>query len=122
MPISLDHTIVHSRDAKEAANFLAELFGLPAPTPAGPFLALRLDNGVTLDYDHMGSDVTIQHYAFHVGDDDFDTIFTRIRERALPYWADPFHRRPGEINPHDGGRRIYFEDPSGHNMEIFTKA
>jgi extradiol dioxygenase family protein len=70
----------------------------------------------------MGSDVTIQHYAFHVGDDDFDTIFARIRERALPYWADPFHRRPGEINPHDGGRRIYFEDPSGHNMEIFTKA
>ena len=122
MTIRLDHTIVHSRDAKAAANFLAELFGLPAPTPVGPFLALRLEDGMTLDFNHMGTDVTIQHYAFQVDDEDFDTIFSRIRDRALPYWADPFHKRPGEINPHGGGRRIYFEDPSGHNMEIFTKA
>ncbi len=121
MAISLDHTIVYSRDAQQAANFLAELFGLPAPVRSGPFLALRLDNGVTLDYDHMGIDVTIEHYAFRVGDSDFDAIFARIQERKIQYWADPFHQRPGEINPHGGGRRIYFEDPSGHNMEILTR-
>ncbi|NPT62140.1 VOC family protein, partial [Paraburkholderia sp. 5N] len=39
----------------------------------------------------------------------------------LPYWADPVHRRPGEINMSDGGRGVYFQDPSGHNLEIITR-
>jgi hypothetical protein len=39
----------------------------------------------------------------------------------LRYWADPFHRRQGEINTNDGGRGTYFEDPSGHNLEIITQ-
>jgi extradiol dioxygenase family protein len=56
-----------------------------------------------------------------VGEDDFDAIFGRIRERGLPYWADPGHRRSGEVNTNDGGRGCYFEDPSGHNLEIITR-
>ena len=56
-----------------------------------------------------------------VTEDDFDTIFARIRERGLTYWADPFHSRPGQINHHDGGRGTYFEDPNGHNLEIITR-
>jgi catechol 2,3-dioxygenase-like lactoylglutathione lyase family enzyme len=27
----------------------------------------------------------------------------------------------GDINHHDGGRGVYFEDPSGHLMEIITR-
>lgn len=34
-----------------------------------------------------------------------------------PFFADPHHTRPGEINHHNGGRGLYFEDPDGHNME-----
>jgi hypothetical protein len=30
-------------------------------------------------------------------------IFGRIRERGLPYWADPGRRRSGEINTNAGG-------------------
>jgi catechol 2,3-dioxygenase-like lactoylglutathione lyase family enzyme len=62
-----------------------------------------------------------QHYAFLVAEDEFDEIFGRIRERALPYWADPHHSEPGEINHHDGGRGVYFDDPDGHNLEIITR-
>lgn len=29
--------------------------------------------------------------------------------------------RPDEINRNDGGRGMYFRDPPGHQMEIFTR-
>jgi hypothetical protein len=54
-----------------------------------------------------------QHYAFQVSESEFDEIFGRIQGRGLPYWADPGRRRPGEINTNDGGRGVYWEDPSG---------
>ncbi len=52
---------------------------------------------------------------------EFDAIFGRIQARGLAYWADPGHSRQGEINRHDGGRGVYFEDPSGHLLEIITR-
>jgi hypothetical protein len=39
----------------------------------------------------------------------------------LDYWADPFRRRPGEINTNDGGRGVYWLDPNGHVLEIITR-
>jgi hypothetical protein len=48
-------------------------------------------------------------------------IFDRVRERSLPYWADPAQSQPGEINHHDGGRDFYFEDPDRHFLEIITR-
>lgn len=44
-----------------------------------------------------------------------------MKDRGLSYWADPGRRVAGEINHHFGGRGVYFEDPSGHLMEIITK-
>jgi catechol 2,3-dioxygenase-like lactoylglutathione lyase family enzyme len=122
MAIRLNHTIVHSKDPRAAADFLAGLFGLPAPTPFGPFLDLEVANGVTLAYlsaDDM--EPQIQHYAFLVSEEEFDQIFGRIRQRKLKHWADPMLRQEGEINRHFGGRGVYFRDPSGHLMEIITK-
>ena len=52
---------------------------------------------------------------------EFDDIFARIRERKLAYWADPGQRQQGEVNHHDGGRGLYFEDPNGHLLEIITR-
>ncbi|MCW2559904.1 MAG: Glyoxalase/bleomycin resistance protein/dioxygenase, partial [Mycobacterium sp.] len=37
------------------------------------------------------------------------------------HWADPRGARPGEINDNDGGRGVYFQDPSGHYLEIITR-
>jgi hypothetical protein len=39
----------------------------------------------------------------------------------MRYWADPGHDRPGEINTWDGRRGVYFDDPSGHRLEIITR-
>ena len=121
MPAQLNHTIVAARDKQASAAFLAELLGLPEPSNYGPFRVVTLDNGVSLDYLDERGPIHPQHYAFLVSETDFDEIFGRIRTRGLSYWADPGRRRAGEINTNDGGRGVYWEDPSGHFLEIITR-
>jgi catechol 2,3-dioxygenase-like lactoylglutathione lyase family enzyme len=123
MTISFNHTIVASRDKRESAEFLAELFGLPDPTPFGRFMVVALEHGVSLDYADAaeGEEIRRQHYAFLVSEKDFDAIYGKIKSRGLQHWADPRQDRPGEINHSDGGRGVYFPDPSGHAMEILTR-
>jgi catechol 2,3-dioxygenase-like lactoylglutathione lyase family enzyme len=121
MTIKLNHTIVYCGDKQASSAFLSDLFGLPEPVSWGPFLGVEVGNEVTLDfYDGEGVG-SLQHYAFIVSEDEFDAIFGRIKARGIPYWADPGHRLAGEINTHDGGRGVYFDDPSGHNLEIITR-
>lgn len=121
MSIQLNHTIVLCRDKQGSATFLTEILGLPAPKPFGPFLVVELSNGVSLDFYKIDGEITSQHYAFLISEDDFDSIFGRICKRGLKHWADPGQRQPGAINRNDGGRGVYFEDPEGHLLEIITR-
>ncbi len=121
MSVKLNHTIVWSREKRVSASFLADVFGLPRPVRFGPFLGVEVGNEVTLDFADAAGEIAPQHYAFLVSEREFDRIFGRIRERGLAYWADPAQSREGEINTHDGGRGVYFEDPSGHLLEIITR-
>ncbi len=121
MSIKLNHTIVHSRDKAAAAAFLTDILGLSAPVGFGHFLTVQLANEITLDFIETSEEFDRQHYAFLVSEEEFDEIFGRLKERKLEFWADPFHRRAGEINTNDGGRGIYFDDPDGHNLEILTR-
>ena len=95
MSVQLNHTIVRVRDKRESAEFLAEILGVGPPTPFGPFLVVEVDNDVSLDFADDHGPAHPQHYAFLVGEDEFDQIFGRIRERGLTFWADPGRRRPG---------------------------
>ena len=121
MSIDLNHTIVHARDPQASAIFLAEMLGRPAPVRFGPFYGVALDNGVTLDFIAADAELVIEHYAFLVSEEEFDQIFGRIQARKLEYWADPGQTQAGTINHHFGGRGVYFEDPSGHLLEIITR-
>jgi catechol 2,3-dioxygenase-like lactoylglutathione lyase family enzyme len=121
MSVQLNHTIVNVKDKRESASFLCDILGLAAPTPYGPFLVVQVDNDVSLDYLDNPGGVHTQHYAFLVDEPEFDEIFARIRDRGLPYWADPHKSEPGQVNAHDGGRGLYWEEPSGHLLEIITR-
>jgi catechol 2,3-dioxygenase-like lactoylglutathione lyase family enzyme len=121
MAKQLNHTIVRASDKEASATFLAEILGLREPRTYGPFYVVDLDNHVELAYLDSDGPPTPQHYAFLVDESEFDEIFGRIRERDLPYWADPFKQRPGEINTNDGGRGVYWDDPDGHFLEIITR-
>ena len=121
MTIKLNHTIVHSVDKRASAEFFAGVFGLPAPKPFYHFLDVELRNEVTLAFlDADGMEIQTQHYAFLVSEKEFDQIFGRIKQRGIDYWADPRKSEKGEINHHDGGRGVYFEEPGGHFLEIIT--
>jgi catechol 2,3-dioxygenase-like lactoylglutathione lyase family enzyme len=121
MAVELNHSIIWARDSKSSAAFLAEILGLPAPARWGPFEVVATANGTNLDYLDRDGDIASQHYAFLVSEDEFDAIFGRIKGRGLPYWADPGQTGKNEINHHDGGRGLYFEDPDGHLFEIITR-
>ena len=122
MPATFNHTIIAARDRAESARFLRELLELAEAPSWGPFTNLLLDGGVLLQFAEPPVDeIQMQHYAFLVSEQEFDQIFGRIRERGLKYWADPGQKQEGEINRHFGGRGVYFEDPSGHLLEIITQ-
>jgi catechol 2,3-dioxygenase-like lactoylglutathione lyase family enzyme len=117
--VELNHMIVPSRDKVASSRFLAEILGIDPPQPVQRFMAVRLSNGVTLDYADE-DEPRSQHLAFLVGDDEFDAIFERVTAAGVTYYADPFHRNPGELRRRDGGRGFYFADPDDHNMEVFS--
>jgi catechol 2,3-dioxygenase-like lactoylglutathione lyase family enzyme len=120
MSVELNHTIVYATDKRGSASFMAEMLGLPEPESFGPFLVVRTANGVSLDFMTGSGPIKAQHYAFLISETEFDSVFGRIKERSLEYWADPAKKRLGEINHNDGGRGVYFHDPSGHFLEILT--
>ncbi|MBT2533357.1 VOC family protein [Arthrobacter sp. ISL-48] len=121
MTVTLNHTIVHVQDKMASARFYSEILGLPDAEPYGHFMVLSLRNGVSLDFLEVRPDISSQHYAFLVSEEEFDEIIERIRQRKLGYWADPWHHVPGKINTNDGGRGVYWSDPDGHNLEILTR-
>lgn len=48
-------------------------------------------------------------------------LYVRLRvPHGIEHYADPHRQEPGAINHNDGGRGVYFMDPSGHAMELIT--
>ncbi|WP_433030236.1 VOC family protein [Actinomycetospora sp. CA-053990] len=121
MAVRIDHLALAAHDARESAQFLADIFGLSDPYEAGPFLAVDVDETFTIDYAAPPIDFPGQHVAFLVGEDDFDVIHARLEHRGITYWADPHQRWVGQYNTNDGGRGLYFDDPAGHHLEVITR-
>ena len=123
MTVQLNHTIVASRDPAESAAWLARILGIDEPVQFGPFWQVSTGNGVNLDFQRRdpNEEISGQHYAFLIGEDEFDASFKRIVEDGIDYYADPMGHQRGEINRHDGGRGLYFASPDGHWLEIITR-
>ncbi len=121
LAVELNHTIVHSRNNRESAEFFAELLELEVGPEWGPFVPVELGNGVTLDFASIPEQhITPQHYAFLVSEDEFEAAYAKISRRGLAHWADPHQKHPGTVNHNDGGSGVYFLDPNGHQMELLT--
>ena len=84
MSVQLDHIMVPSRDRRAAAELLATLLGVPwADSGAGPFCAVYVNEGLTLDIDQVDGPFPIQHYCFRVSETEFEGIVARIRARGI---------------------------------------
>lgn len=122
MTIELNHTIVPAHDKVASAEFFARIFGLRFDEgKVGYFAPLRINETLTFDFDDDYVDkFDIHHYAFKVGEEDFDKIFGRIQAEGIPYGSEPTARENMTINHRGGGRGVYFCDPAGHVLELLT--
>jgi catechol 2,3-dioxygenase-like lactoylglutathione lyase family enzyme len=119
--VEFNHTIVWVHDSKASASFLSQMLDLPAPNQWGPFQVVATGNDVNVDFMDKEGAISMQHYAFLVSEPEFDQVLARVRQRGLEHWADPARTKSGEINHHDGGRGVYFQDPNGHLLEVITR-
>ena len=83
MAVELNHTIVRCTDKRGVGAVPRGHPGAGAPTTYGPFVVVQVANGVSMDYADDHGQPHPQHYAFMVGEDEFDQIQARHR-RARP--------------------------------------
>ncbi|MEV1006782.1 VOC family protein [Streptomyces sp. NPDC049881] len=123
MAVELNHTIVPARDPQTSARFLADILGLEVDPPVAHFTPVTLSNRVSLDYDRL-DDFEPHHYAFMLGEQEFDAALARIQHSGITHYGDPACKETGEVyhSRHTPGRRgTYFRDPDGHLMELLTQ-
>jgi catechol 2,3-dioxygenase-like lactoylglutathione lyase family enzyme len=120
MAITLNHTIVPARDKVTSAQWFAQIFGLSYDGPAGHFAPVRVNETLTLDFDDA-EQFERHHYAFHVGEDEFDAILGRVKTAGVAFGSEPRAQDNGEINTRRGGRGVYFRDANGHSWELLTR-
>jgi catechol 2,3-dioxygenase-like lactoylglutathione lyase family enzyme len=120
MATTLNHTIVPARDKEAGARFFAAIFGLRYDGPKGPFAPVRVNETLTLDFGDAVEPVPIEHYAFHVGDAEFDAILGRVKAAGLAFGCGPWSLDDGQLNNWNGGRGVHFKDPDGHVLELMT--
>ena len=119
MEITLNHTIINSKNNVKSARFYERIFGFNFIKEWEHFAVVKVNSTLTLDFLTKESFST-QHYAFKVSENEFDDIFNRIIEEGLVYGSDPYNRENMTINHHYNGRGVYFPDPDGHILEILT--
>lgn len=121
MTIHLDHTIVPTRNKIAAAKQLAELLDVPwAETALGPFSAVFVNDGLTLDFIDTTEDFPIYHFCFRVDDAEFEAILRRIQAAGIPYRSSVRGPMDMKVSTDYGGKGIYWNEPDGHQWEMLT--
>ncbi|TMU98439.1 VOC family protein [Streptomyces sp. DASNCL29] len=86
MPNELNRFIVHCRNRRESAAFLADLMATPAPFDYGRFTQVNTSNNVGIDFadDLVPADrINESHIAFRVTDEEFDAILARLKKNSF---------------------------------------
>ena len=121
MSIELDHTIVPARDARAGAQQLAELLGVPwGPAQAGPFIAVYVNEGLTLDFIQTDEEFPVYHFCFRVPQAKFDEILARLQQAKIAYRSSVRGPTDYKVDPHYGN--LYWNEPAGHMWEILTQS
>lgn len=119
MKIELNHTIIPAHDKTESAKFFGKIFGLKVEESDSHFECVHLNESLVFLFDNYTS-FESHHYAFKVGEEEFDAIFGRVKAEGLAYGSGPRSQDDMKINHWNGGRGVYFHDPNGHSLELMT--
>ena len=121
MTIHLDHVIVPARHQRASARRLAELIGVPwSATTIGPFSAVYVNDGLTLDFQDTDEAFPVYHFCFRVSDADFDAILGRLVAAGIDYRSAVRAPMDHQVSTLLGGRSIYWNEPEGHQWEMLT--
>ena len=125
----LDHTIVPVRDQEEAVQFYNRLLGFRPLGRTGMndrFAVVEVYDGFNLDFEYSNKipDPGF-HYAYAMDRQLFDQSFQAIKDSGISYGDGPTTKGnmkgPGISTGAKGATwSVYFNDPSGHRLEIIT--
>src|SRR5258708_20566213 len=119
MAIVLDHTIVPARDKEASARFLARILGLRYEGGVSHFAPVRVNDTLTLDFD-TDDGFESHHYAFKVGESEFDDIFGRVKAEGIAYGSGPRSLDDMKINHPRRGRGVYSRAPTRPGPGVLT--
>ena len=121
MAIELDHVIVSARNQVASARQLAEILGVPwAEKTIGPFSAVYVNQGLTLDFIQTEEAFPVEHFCFRVSEEEFDQILQRLQDAGIPYRSQVRGPTDRKINTDYGGRMVYWNEPESHQWEVLT--
>jgi catechol 2,3-dioxygenase-like lactoylglutathione lyase family enzyme len=121
--IELDHIMVPSRHKDAAARQLASLLGVAwGPANVGPFAAVYVSAGLTIDFDQWETEFPKGHYCFRVDDETFDAVLRRIQRAGIPFRSQPHGAADYTVNTALGGKIVYWSEPDGHAWELLTES
>jgi hypothetical protein len=121
MTIHLDHFIVPSHNKAASAKLLAELLGVAwEEAELGPFIAVYINDGLTLDFVETDEQFPVHHYCFRVGQEEFDAILGRIKAVGIKYRSTVRGPVDMQVNAQFGGHNVYWNEPDGHQWEMLT--
>jgi catechol 2,3-dioxygenase-like lactoylglutathione lyase family enzyme len=89
MSIIIDHIVIPAHDHEASAQFFAGIMGVDYAGPDRHFAPVRVSDTFTIAF--MKEDqFTSYHLGFHIGEDEFDVIFSHLQAAGVPYGNHPF--------------------------------
>ena len=123
MPIQLDHLLIPSRNRETAAKLLAQILGVTyGPANIGPFTAVHVNEGLTIDFDEWTEEFAKGHYCFRVAEPEFRQILGRLPALGVPYRSLPHGAEDSQVNTSLGGPIVYWSKPDGHVWELLVES
>ena len=121
---TLDHLILKVNNLDASILFYTTVLGFTLEGRDGPFTVIRVGPDCQLQLAPWGTP-GFEHYAFAVSQDEFDTIFARIKAAGIGF-GPTFDSVGSNTDPgEEAGARglaptLYFNDPNQHLLEIRT--
>lgn len=123
MSAQLDHLMIPAKNKVSAAEQLAHILGVSwSPAKIGPFAAVYVNEGLTIDFDEWDGEFAKGHYCFRVTEAEFDVILDRLQQSGIAFRSLPHGESDFKVNHSVGGSIVYWSEPDGHVWELLTKS
>lgn len=118
--ITVDHVVLYAHDNEASAKLFAAIMGLSYEGADRHFAPVRVNASFHLAF--LNSDNPQgSHVAFHLTEEQFDTVFENLKAMNIVYGDDP--RAPDNMGTQHpfGGRGAFWTDDNGHLFEVMTR-